>query len=164
MVSAPLLSQHADMMVVVFGPADDDAVLEVIDQMHGVTNAAMRVLLAAVVEAAQRETWRLDGAHSMPMWLQMRHGIGHDTARRWVRVARGLVFGPELAERFGAGRLSWDQLVPAVELVAYGTGDDASVAEEAVGRTAAELDRLAREARMVSRAAALARETPRHPH
>jgi hypothetical protein len=147
-----------------FGRSTDDAVIEVLEQMHGVANASTRLLLAAIVEVDQRELWTADGAHSMAMWLEMRHGVASATARRWLRVARGLVFCPELAATFEAGHLSWDQLVAAVELVAFGGGDDAVVSRDAVGRSAAELDRLAREARRVSREETLERDRKRYVH
>src|SRR3954447_3678221 len=127
--------------------------------MHGVANAAMRVLLAGVVEIDQRELWRVDAASSMESWLEMRHGVSHATARQWVRTARALVYTPTIADTFDAGHLSWDQLVAAVDLVAFGGLDEAEVAADAVGRTAAELDRLAREARRVTREQALERES-----
>lgn len=129
----------------------DEAIEEVVGQMHGIGNASMRILLAGVVELDQREAWTADGARSMAMWLEMRHGVNGVTARQWVRIARGLVFCPSVAAAFEAGHLSWDQLVSAVDLVAYGGAGEAVVAADAVGRSAAELDRLARQARRVSR-------------
>src|SRR5690349_18219600 len=116
------------MMRGVFSEHPDEELVVVIDQMHGVSNASLAMLLAALVELDQRDGWRVDGAWSMAMWLQMRHGLSKATAARYVRVARGLVFCPQLAAQFQAGKLSFDQLVPAVDLVAYGWGDDAAVA------------------------------------
>ena len=145
-----------------FAGAEDDALAEVIGQMHGLASASMRQLLAALVELDQRETWRIDGVTSAAMWLQMRLGVAEHTARDWVRVARALVYCPAVADVFEAGHLSWDQLVAAVDLVAYSGAGDAEVAVDAVGRTAAELARLAREARRVSRDETLARQQQRH--
>jgi hypothetical protein len=139
------------MMTGVFsGVAEDEALVDVIDQMHAVSNAATRVLLAALVEIDQRETWKIDGAFSTAMWLRMRHGLTEALSNRWVQVARGLVFCPAVAAAFEAGKLSWEQLCACVDLVAYGWADDAAVAADAVGRTAWELKRMAREARRVS--------------
>src|SRR5687767_10068643 len=45
-----------------FVGATDEAIEEVVGQMHGVANASMHVLLAGVVELDQREAWRIDGA------------------------------------------------------------------------------------------------------
>ena len=139
----------------------DEAIEEVVGQMHGISNASMRVLLAGVVELDQREAWAADGARSMAMWLEMRQGLGHATAHQWVRVARGLVFCPTLAATFEAGHLSWDQLVAAIDLVAFGASAEDVVAVDAVGRSAAELERMAREARRVSREEAEARQRRR---
>src|ERR1043166_6244218 len=102
-----VLSEHPDVELV-----------EVLDQMHAPSNASMAMQLAALVEIDQRGTWREDGAWSMAMWLQMRHGLSKASAARMVRVARGLVFCPQLAAAFEEGRLSFDQLVPCVDLVA----------------------------------------------
>lgn len=134
-----------------FGAAfADEALVEVVDQMHGISNASMRMLLAALVEIDQRESWKADGCHSTAMWLRARHGLTDTSAAQWVRVARGLVFCPAVADAFDAGRLSWEQVVACVDLVAFGHADDVAVTADAVGRTAWELKRLAREARRLS--------------
>lgn len=142
-----------------FAHTDSDEIADVIGQMHGIANASMRVLLAGIVEIDQRDAWKVDAASSMAAWLEMRHGVGHATAREWVRTARALVFTPHLAASFDAGHLSWDQLVAAIDLVAFGGLDQEAVALDAVGRSAAELDRLAAEARRVSREQGEARRT-----
>jgi hypothetical protein len=146
------------MMRGVFGEHPDEELVVVIDQMHAVGNASTAMLLAALVEYDQREAWRVDGCWSAAMWLQMRHGMSQANATRFVRVARGLVFCPHLAALFQDGRLSFDQLVPCVELVAHGWADDATVAADAVGRTAWELKKLAQEAKRVSLAEARERQ------
>ena len=138
------------MMAGVFSEHPDVELVEVVDQMHAIGNASTAMLLAALVVLDQRDAYRVDGAWSTVMWLQMRHGMTRANAARHVRVARGLVFCPQLAAAFQEGRLSFDQLVPCVELVAYGWGDDATVAADSVGRTAWDLTRLARDAKRVS--------------
>ena len=129
----------------------DDEVVDTMSQLHGVSAASHRLFLAGVLEVDQRELWRADGAHSVEMWLDMRFGMAHSTAVQTVRVARGFVFTPDVAARYEADLLSWDQVVACVDLVAFGGLSDAEVALDAVGRSAAQLDRLAREARKVSR-------------
>ena len=145
-----------------FGAVGDDELIDTMGQMHGIANAAMRILLAGIVEVDQRELWRADGVRSTADWVELRYGVSAFTARSWVRVARGLVFCPTVAESFEAGHLSWDQLVSCVELVAHAGGDEALVAADAVGESAAQLDRLAREARRVSREEANERHRRRH--
>jgi hypothetical protein len=145
-----------------FVSIDAAEIEEVVGQMVAVSNAALRVALAGIVELDQREAWRVDGAHSMASWLEMRHGLSATTARQWVRVARGLVFCPELAATFEAGHLSWDQLMSSIDLVAFTSLADADVAADAVGRTSAELDRLARDARRLTRDDAQARHRERY--
>src|SRR3712207_1702922 len=108
-----------------FPGCSDDAVVEVMGQMHGVAVASHRLVLAGVLEVDQRELWRLDGASSVEDWLQLRFGVSRRTAQNWVRVARGFVFTPQLAERYASGVLSWDQVVACVDLVAFGGLSDA---------------------------------------
>lgn len=146
----------------VFGEYPDEELVEVIDQTHALSNSSTAMLLAALVEFDQRDGWRVDGAWSTAMWLQMRHGMSQANATRHVRVARGLVFCPQLAALFQAGKLSFDQLVPAVDLVAYGWADAPMVAAEAVGRTAWELKKLAQEAKRVSLEETLERQKQRY--
>lgn len=141
-----------------FGPASDDELVDTIAQMHGIANASLRILLAGIVEVDQRQLWRIDAAASVEAWLTMRHGVSYATARSWMRAGRGLVFCPSLAQAFADGHLSFDQLVAAIDLVAFGGADEAAIAAEAVGRSAAELERLAREARRVTREEALDRD------
>ena len=157
-----MLSHLVRIMRGVFSEHPDEELVEVIDQMHGISNASTAMLLAALIEFDQRDGWRVDGAWSTAMWLQMRHGMSRSSAARFVRVARGLVFCPQLASLFQAGKLSFDQLVPAVDLVAYGWGDDTAVAADAVGRTAWELKKLAQEAKRVSLEEALERQKQRY--
>lgn len=145
-----------------FDGCDDDGLVEVIDQMHALSNVAMSRLVEALVVFDQRDGWKVDGAHSSQMWLRMRHGMTDARAHQVVRVARGLVFCPAIAARFDAGTLSWEQLVACVDLVAYGWADDATVAADAVGRTAWELKRLARDAKKVSLAEAQQRHRQRY--
>lgn len=140
-----------------FCSVDDDALTDLVGQMHGVANASTRLLLAGVVEIDQRELWRIDAATSTAAWLEMSHGVSRSTANEWVRTSRALVYTPTLAQRFHDGHLSWDQLQSAIDLVAFGRLDERAVAADAVGRTAAELDRMAREARRLSRKESLDR-------
>ncbi|MEN3272383.1 MAG: hypothetical protein V7636_1144 [Actinomycetota bacterium] len=142
----------------VFSEDPSDALVEVIDQMHAVGNASTAMLLAALVVIDQRDAYLVDGARDTATWLQLRHGMTAANATRHVRVARGLVFCPTLFAALQAGRLSFDQLVPCVDLVAYGWSDEATVAADAVGRTAWDLKRLAREAKKVSLAEAKERQ------
>jgi hypothetical protein len=134
----------------VFNASPSEELVEVVDQMHAVGNASTAMLLAALVVIDQRAAYDVDGARDTASWLQMRHGMTQANAVRHVRVARGLVFCPTLAAQFQAGRLSFDQLVPCVDLVAYGWADEHTVAADAVGRTAWDLKRMARNARKVS--------------
>jgi hypothetical protein len=128
----------------------DDELFDLVGQVHGVVCSAMEKLLRAVYELDRREAYRVDGCRTMASWLQLRLGLAAQTAHEWVRVARQLHEMPTVAATFEAGHLSWDQLQAVTSLVAEAGLDEADTALDAVGKTAAELERLAREARRVS--------------
>ena len=130
--------------------ASDDDLADLIGQMHGVACSAQQVMLAAVAEFDRRAAYRADGVPSMGQWLVMRLGVSHRTAFDLVGVSKQLERMPALAELFQHGSLSWDQLRAAVTIVAEGGVDEDAVAADAVGKSAAELERLAKEARKVS--------------
>lgn len=130
--------------------ASDEALVEAVGQLHGIICSATEKALAAVRELERREAFRVDGCQSMAGWLQLRTGFSNRTAWEWVRVARQLEEMPSVAAAFESGRLSWDQLKAVTSLIADAGLDESDAAADAVGRTAAELERLAREARRVS--------------
>lgn len=131
------------------GPADDE-LFDLVGQLHGMMCAAQGRVLAAVAELDRRAAYHVDGCHSMASWLQLRLGLSARTAHEWVRVARQLASMPTVASTFVAGHLSFDQLQAVTSLVAEAGLDEPATALDAVGKTAAELERLAREARRVT--------------
>lgn len=131
--------------------ASDDDLADLIGQMHGVACAAHEVMLGAIAEFNRREAYKADGVPSMGQWLVMRLGVNHRTGYELVGVSNRLESMPAVADMFQQGSLSWDQLRAVVSLVAEAGLDEELAAEEAIGKSAAELERLAREARRVSR-------------
>jgi hypothetical protein len=106
-------------------------------QLLGLESAVRAQVLSLLPEIdTDDEPWRVDGAHSLAPWLVARFGLSTRTARELVDVSRRLVSMPDLAAAFAEGRLSWDQLRAAAHA---GTG-----AEQAVGMSAAQLEREAR--------------------
>jgi hypothetical protein len=131
--------------------ASDEELADLIGQMHGVVCSAKEVMLAAIAEFDRREAYRADGVPTMGQWLVMRLGVNHRTGFELVGVSKQLESTPAIAELFQQGSLSWDQVRAAVSLVMDAGLEDEAVAADAVGKSAAELERLAREARRVSR-------------
>jgi hypothetical protein len=138
--------------------ATDDELADLIGQMHGVTCSAQEVMLAAIAEFNRREAYKADGVPNMGTWLVMRLGVNHRTGFELVGVSKRLESMPAVAEMFQQGSLSWDQLRAVTSLVFEAGLDDSEAATEAVGKSAAELERLAREARKVSREESLDRK------
>jgi len=85
--------------------------------------------------------------------------VSERTARAEVEVARRLESQPEIAAAAHAGRISWDQLQPLVELATPDT--DAEWARRGARAAPAELNRMARKTRAVSLAEAEARHRAR---
>jgi hypothetical protein len=65
----------------------------------------------------------------MTDWLSSRCGVSWGTARHWVTVSRALRDLPRITDAYERGRLTWDQLLPAVRLAS--PEDDAHWAEAA---------------------------------
>ena len=121
---------------------------DAIGQLHALACAAQRQMLAAVAAYDSREAWREDGATSMAAWLAYRLGVSHRTGSEWGRTASALEDLPALADAFGEGRLSADQVVPLTKVATAET--DEVLAAEAVGWTAARCSSFARRVRAVS--------------
>lgn len=84
-------------------------------------NAELSQLLRDVAEFDRRDAWRVDGAHSMAHWLQMKTSVSDRTAREWVAAAHALESLPQISAAFEEASLSWDQLRP---LTSFATADE----------------------------------------
>jgi hypothetical protein len=87
-----------------------DELTEAIDQVHALKQAVHLHLLRIIAATDRRKGWEVDGAFSMADWLSARLGLGQKTAREWVRVAHSLEILPMIANAFGEGLLSFDQI------------------------------------------------------
>jgi hypothetical protein len=114
------------------------------DQLHGLSMATWRELLVHVAAYDQAEAWRSDGMASMVDWLIARYGLLRRTANDWVAAAHALEELPDVAGAVAAGRLSIDQTRVVVRMAT--PENQARLAHEAVGRSASELDVVARRA------------------
>ena len=104
--------------------------------------------LRAIAESDQSRAWEADGATSMSSWLAGRFGMAWGTAREWVRVARALRSLPQIAEAFGAGLLSFDQVRALTRFVTSET--DPRWAADAPAWSAAALYREAERHRKIT--------------
>jgi hypothetical protein len=114
-----------------------DELTSAMDQLHALSMATWRELLAHIAEYDRAEAWRADGMASMADWLIARYGLERSTALEWVRTARALTDLPAIADAVGAGRLSVDQTRWAIRVADPSTDD--AVAADAPSRSAAEL-------------------------
>ena len=124
-------------------------ITDAVGQLHGLQCAAHRHLLAFVAKCDADETWREDGAGSTAEWLACELHLALRTARDWVEVARALTRLPEIAATYEAGRLSFDQLKAVVRFATSET--DATLAADAPGYNAAQLEAAARHARAITK-------------
>jgi Domain of unknown function (DUF222)/HNH endonuclease len=133
-----------------FDGCDAEDLAEAIDQVAALEAAVRSQLLALISAFGATRAWEADGAASVEAWLMMRLGVARRTATELVRVAGAVPQLPTIAAAYADGRLSWDQLAAVTRFATPDT--DAALAPEAVGLSAAELERAAQRARMVSAA------------
>lgn len=124
-------------------PIDD--LTEAMVQLHGAACAIQRAQLEVVSTFDRRRLWAQDGATSMAAWLVGRLGVSFSTATAWCETAGRLCRLPLLAGTFEEGRLSWDQVRAAAEIATPSTEE--SVLADALGSSAARLERAARRRR-----------------
>ncbi len=105
--------------------------------------------LELVAEFDRREGWGGTGCRSTCEWVAWRCALTPRSAREHVRVARALRELPLIREAFGAGALSYSK-VRALTRVADPEGE-AELVELARHATAAQLERMVRAARRVTR-------------
>jgi len=130
-------------------PIDD--LTEAMAQLHAAACAIQRAQLEVVSAFDRRRLWAEDGATSMAAWLVGRLGVSYGTAAAWCETADRLRWLPRLAGAFEEGRLSWDQVRAAAEVATVGTEE--KVLADALGSSAARLERAARRKRESSRPA-----------
>ena len=98
-------------------------------------------LLVFIADHDRREAWRIDGARSMADWVSYRLGYSDRYARDLVMVAKALEFLPAIADSLRAGLLTWEKVK---WLASFATiEEDAALANDAIGMSAAEVRRMA---------------------
>lgn len=104
--------------------------------------AATARWLALVAEFDRREGWGGIGMKSCAHWLAWRCGLGPNSAREHVRVARALTGLPRIGAAFAEGRLSYSS-VRALTRIAD-TDNETDLLELGLACTAAQVERVVR--------------------
>ncbi len=111
--------------------------------------ASMCRWLMLVAEFDRREGWGGAGVRSCAHWLNWRCGLSMVSAREQVRVAHRLSELPLVHAAFAAGELSYSKVRALVRVATPAT--EADLVELARHATAAQLERIVRARRSVSR-------------
>jgi hypothetical protein len=119
-----------------------DAMVQMLAVKHA-TDAELAKMAAA---AQARDLHSADGATGMGPWLSMVGGLTNANAQAYVTVGRALANLPHLSKAFSEGRLSLDQVRPAVRFVTPET--DEEMAGRLPGWSARQIEEAAREARV----------------
>ncbi len=133
---------------------------DAIQQLGAALSAITAELLDVITAADRQEDWRIDGTTGMAAWLVGMCHLGTHTARDWVRVGAALEGLPHLRAAFAEGALSWDQIRPATTFAT--PDDDAVLAEDLPGWSAAQVDNHAAHQRRLRRAEGRRRKRDRH--
>ena len=122
---------------------------DAIEQLGALLCSVQAELLDVITAADAEADWVQDGATGMGPWLVGMLHVSPETARAWVKVGAALDQLPHLREVFSEGMLSFDQVKPAVTFVTPET--DAEEAQRLQGLSAAQVEDLARQHRVVNR-------------
>jgi hypothetical protein len=144
-------------------PYDADGLDELADEICTLAahiHAATHRLLTLIAEFDRRQGWELGGHRSCAHWLAYRTGIDLGAAREKVRAARALVGLPLTSAAMARGELSFSQ-VRALTRVAD-EENEPELLELARGCTTAQLERVVRSWKRLSRADEAELERERH--
>jgi hypothetical protein len=137
-----------------FDVPTNDEPLEVLEgritSMAARLAAETREWLTLVAEFNRRKGWVQWGMRSMAHWLSWSCSVGPGAAREYVRVAAALTRLPLIGEAFAQGQLSYSK-VRAVTRVADRV-DEATLLEQGLVHSAAQLERVVRGYRKAERA------------
>ena len=142
---------------------ESDARIERMDRvavLFGEITAATREFLAAVAQSDRHGDWVAEGFGSCAEWLAWRIGITRGTANEKVRAARALEDLPLISEAMARGELSFSK-VRAITRAAV-PENEAELLEFARAASAANLERLVRGWKTLSRSDERQAERVRH--
>lgn len=123
-------------------------------------SAAMARWLALVAVFDERGAWAQWGCASCAHWIGWRCSISPSAAREHVRVARRLATLPVIQAAFARGELSYSKVRALTRLEAI--DDEDALLGLALVHTAAQLDRVVRATRRVSREQAVDAQVERY--
>jgi len=127
----------------------DDELADAISTLAAHLGAALCRWLALVADFDRRRIWASWDCQSCAHWLSWRCSISSTTARDHVRVARRLEELPLVRARFAEGALSYSKVRALTRL--EDITDEQGVVELGLVHTAAQLDRVVRATRKVTR-------------
>ena len=130
-------------------PDEVDAVADEITTLAAHIHAATHRLLTLIARFDGMRGWERDGHRSCAHWLAFRTGIDLGAAREKVRAARALEDLPETSAAMERGALSFAKVRALTRVATPKTEGD--LLELAQGSTAAELERMVRGWRLLSR-------------
>lgn len=134
--------------------------MERVSVLYAEITAATREFLRAVADCDRHRDWAEEGFASCADWLAWRIGVQRGTAREKVRTARALEDLPQISEAMDRGEVSFSK-VRAITRVA-GPESEAELLELARSTSAADLERVARGWKAMSRAGERNAERVRH--
>jgi hypothetical protein len=102
----------------------DEELTDALDRSHREACRAQRRLLALIVEADRRESWRDSGARDLAHWLSIRYGISWWKARRWIVASHALEALPRLSEALESGELGLDKVAELARFANVGNERD----------------------------------------
>jgi Domain of unknown function (DUF222)/HNH endonuclease len=150
----PLAGSPPDPADAPFDVPTNEEPLEVLEgritSMAARLAAETREWLTLVAEFNRRKGWVQWGMRSMAHWLSWTCSVGPGAAREYVRVATALTRLPLIGEAFAQGQLSYSK-VRAVTRVADRV-DEATLLEQGLVHSAAQLERVVRGYRKAERA------------
>lgn len=142
-------------------PALSDAELaDEITTLAGHLNAALALWLAHVAEFDRRRAWAAWGCVSCAHWIAWRCSLAPKTAREHVRVACRLEELPLVAAAFARGELSYSKVRALTRLEEI--EDEATLVDLGLVHTAAQLEKVVRATRRVTREQAADAEQQRY--
>lgn len=141
-------------------PLTDEQLADEITTLAGHLNAALAQWLAHVAEFDRRRVWATWGCMSCAHWIGWRCALTPKTAREHVRVARRLEELPVVRAAFARGELSYSKVRALTRL--EDVEDEATLVELGLVHTAAQLEKVVRVARKVTREEAVHADGDRH--
>jgi hypothetical protein len=93
-----------------YAACDVDEVGVALEQVVGLQSACTLQYLRLVADLDRREVWKADGQATMANWLALRFKLARSTARTHTRIAAVIDDLPAIAEAYGVGQISFDQL------------------------------------------------------